>query len=124
MILSASLSANLLHRLLESPPVYRLGWALLHSLWQGAAVALLLGLLLGALRKRGPQARYLAACGAMLVLVALPAVTFLLVNPPPALPAVAAAPAAIPSAFGRAVDPIPEPQPDPSPAPAAAPTGP
>jgi hypothetical protein len=72
----------LLHRLFESPLVDRFGWTLLHALWQGTAVALLLLLALTALRRRGPRPRYFAACAAMALLAALPAITFLLVQAP------------------------------------------
>ncbi|HEY3284842.1 MAG TPA: M56 family metallopeptidase [Armatimonadota bacterium] len=51
------------------------GWALLHSLWQGALVALALGLLLAALRRAPAPRRYLAACGALVVLALLPVLT-------------------------------------------------
>jgi beta-lactamase regulating signal transducer with metallopeptidase domain/Tfp pilus assembly protein PilF len=49
--------------------------ALLHFVWQGAAVALLLWMALGALRNRSADARY-AACGAaMAAMLMLPAIT-------------------------------------------------
>jgi len=48
-----------------SPTIDALGWTLLHFLWQGAAVALLLGLFLALSRKSRPQVRYLAACAAL-----------------------------------------------------------
>ena len=43
---------NVLHTILESPAAQRLGWTLLHFLWQGAAGALGLRILLTALRRR------------------------------------------------------------------------
>jgi beta-lactamase regulating signal transducer with metallopeptidase domain len=52
-----------------------IGWALLHSLWQGVAVALVLAFVLGILRRATAQARYLAACAAMLLLLAPPVYT-------------------------------------------------
>src|SRR5688500_17218903 len=88
---------------LESPLVHRLGWTLAHSLWEGAAVALLLGLVLALLKRRSPQARYLAACGAMLAMAALPVVTFHLVPAPQ--PKAAVALAAPQAAFAPAADP-------------------
>jgi GWxTD domain-containing protein len=45
-----------------------LTWTLLHSLWEGAAAALLLAVALCALRS--PRARYIAACAALLALLA------------------------------------------------------
>ena len=61
----ASLEPYLTHPLAEA-----VGWALLHSLWQGALVALLLAGVFALLRS--PQLRYLAGCAALLVLAALP----------------------------------------------------
>ena len=57
---------------LTHPLVEAVGWALLHTLWQGALVALLFagGLVLA--RRRSPQLRYLLGCGALALLVALP----------------------------------------------------
>jgi bla regulator protein blaR1 len=52
-----TMPASWLRAALQSEWVHRLGWTLLHSLWQGAAVALGVALVLVALRRRGPQAR-------------------------------------------------------------------
>jgi beta-lactamase regulating signal transducer with metallopeptidase domain/pimeloyl-ACP methyl ester carboxylesterase len=55
---------------LLSPEVVRIiGWTVVHSLWQGVAVALLLVIVLAAFRRRSANARYVAGCAA-LVLVA------------------------------------------------------
>lgn len=56
--------------------------ALVHSLWQNAIVGLLLCVLLAALRHRTPNARYLAGCGALALMVALPVVTALVLSQP------------------------------------------
>ncbi|HEY7922130.1 MAG TPA: M56 family metallopeptidase [Vicinamibacteria bacterium] len=53
-----------------------LGWTLLHFVWQGAALAALLASLNLALRRATPQARYLAACASLLLMLALPVLTF------------------------------------------------
>ena len=58
------------------PYLHALGWALLHFLWQGALLALLLAGLLRLLRGRSANARYLAACAALLLMLVSPAVTF------------------------------------------------
>jgi beta-lactamase regulating signal transducer with metallopeptidase domain len=60
-----------------SPWVEAIGWTLLHSLWQGAGVAMALAVVLGVLRRAPAQARYLAACAAMMLMVALPVATLL-----------------------------------------------
>jgi beta-lactamase regulating signal transducer with metallopeptidase domain len=56
--------------------IERLGWMLLHSLWEGAAIWLLLQVILIALRKKSAQARYLAACFALAAMALLPWMTF------------------------------------------------
>ncbi len=57
---------------LSSSLVDMIGWILLHSLWQGAAVAMALVLALRLLRMAPAQARYLAACVAMALMLVLP----------------------------------------------------
>jgi beta-lactamase regulating signal transducer with metallopeptidase domain len=52
-----------------------LGRALLHSLWQGACVALLAGAALWLLRGRSPNARYAVACSALALMLLLPVLT-------------------------------------------------
>lgn len=61
---------NLLSDMLSSAIVQRLGWTLLHSVWQLVLVAILLSALLAALRRRSAEARYLVAC---IGLIAMPA---------------------------------------------------
>jgi TonB family protein len=58
------------------PMIHALGWTLLHFCWQGAMVAGMLWCVLGLLGGRSSTARYGAACIAMLLLVALPLLTF------------------------------------------------
>ena len=53
-----------------------LGWTLLHFVWQGAAAASVLACLNLTLRRSAPQARYALACGSLLLMLALPALTF------------------------------------------------
>jgi beta-lactamase regulating signal transducer with metallopeptidase domain len=56
--------------------VHATGWTLLHSLWQGAFVALLLGLLLLLLHRQSARLRYAVAGGAMLAQLLLAIATF------------------------------------------------
>lgn len=60
----------------EHPMMRSLGWSLLHFVWEGAIVGLLLACVLGLLHGRSPQLRYAIACGALVLLIALPALTF------------------------------------------------
>ena len=57
---------------LTHPLAETVGWALLHSLWQGALVALLFAGGLVFARRQSPQLRYLLGCGALVLLVAAP----------------------------------------------------
>ena len=59
---------------LQSAAAATLGRTLLHSLWEGAAIAIALAIML--CLARSPRLRYAAACGAMLALLAAMIVTF------------------------------------------------
>src|SRR6185503_6450021 len=65
--------------LLSQPWIERLGWVLLHFLWQGALITLVY---MAARRwlLSTPNARYLFACGALLAMVATPLITWSLSN--------------------------------------------
>jgi uncharacterized protein (TIGR03435 family) len=58
-----------------SPLAQALSAALIHSVWQGALVGVLLWAALAALRNRPATLRYAVSCGAMAVLVVVPVVT-------------------------------------------------
>ncbi len=63
--------------------VDRLGWTLIHFIWQGAGIALFYG----AARKLFPrpeaaQGRYLLACSALVVMMAAPILTYVRMNSP------------------------------------------
>jgi bla regulator protein blaR1 len=75
---------NLLRTLVvESPAVHRLGWTLLHSIWEGLVIAILLAVALAVMRRRSAQARYLVSCGAMIALAVTPVATFFLLTAAP-----------------------------------------
>ncbi|HVF55555.1 MAG TPA: penicillin-binding transpeptidase domain-containing protein [Pyrinomonadaceae bacterium] len=57
------------------PFLRALGWALLHFLWQGAGVGLLLAGVLAFTRGRSSHVRYVAACAALALMLVLPAAT-------------------------------------------------
>lgn len=62
-------------------PVERLGWTLLHFLWQGTAIAILYGMIRAIVgRSLSAQARYLLASAALVLMTIVPAITFAL-NP-------------------------------------------
>jgi GWxTD domain-containing protein len=70
---------KLLEMLISNPATAAIGWTLLHSLWEGAIVVAVLGAML--LTLRTARSRYLAACAALLLLVALFTVTLLRLAP-------------------------------------------
>ena len=86
-----------LRELLGHPHTAALGWALMHSMWQLALIAGLLASV-NALLRSAP-ARYLAASGALLLMIAMPAATFLMVRDAVSAPARAALPAVRAAAF-------------------------
>ena len=57
--------------------VERLGWVLVHSLWQFALMALLAGVTVRALRRRSAALRYVVLVAAMAVSVAAPVMTWM-----------------------------------------------
>jgi beta-lactamase regulating signal transducer with metallopeptidase domain len=59
--------------------VQKLGWTLLHSVWQAGLVALLLVVVLRFLCKSSANLRYVIACLGLVVIVLLPVVTFYVV---------------------------------------------
>lgn len=86
--------------LLTQPACRALGWALLNFLWQGTLAALLLAACNFALRDAPARARYAAACFFLLLLLALPVLTFTaaLVHAPPVPPVSGVPPSPMPSA--------------------------
>jgi beta-lactamase regulating signal transducer with metallopeptidase domain len=66
--------------LLGQPFMQALGWALIHFVWQGALVALLYAGLRSLFRHHAASVRYAVACGALLLLLALPLLTISLLG--------------------------------------------
>jgi beta-lactamase regulating signal transducer with metallopeptidase domain len=67
-------------KLVTDTLIQALGWTLAHFLWQGTAVALLLAAVNAALRRSSANARYFASCAALLLMLALPLITFWVVS--------------------------------------------
>lgn len=57
--------------------VQTIGWTLLHSLWQGMVIAIILAIVLYVFRKKSSQLRYALSIGAMLLLVITVSLTYL-----------------------------------------------
>lgn len=57
--------------------VEAVGWLLVHFIWQGTAVALILGVVLELLRRRSASLRYVVSVAGLAIMAVLPAVTAL-----------------------------------------------
>jgi beta-lactamase regulating signal transducer with metallopeptidase domain len=64
---------------IASLAVERMGWALLHSIWEIALVAGLFGLAMWHMRDRTANARYAVACGTLFLMILLPVLTVCLI---------------------------------------------
>jgi len=65
---------------ITTPTAHALGWTLVHSLWQVAAVALVVAPTLALMRRRDASLRYLLCCLGMGAMLALPTTTFVLLR--------------------------------------------
>ena len=74
---------NVIENILSFQIVQKLGWTLLHFIWQATVVALLLAVLLRILRRFSANLHYVTACLAMGLIVLLPVVTIQFINVPP-----------------------------------------
>ncbi len=72
-----------LQNILETQTVQKLGWTLVHFTWQAAAVAVVLAIVMRWMRKSSSNLRYMAACGALILIVLMPMVTMTVVNVAP-----------------------------------------
>ncbi|HYP26771.1 MAG TPA: M56 family metallopeptidase [Blastocatellia bacterium] len=70
--------------LLTSTMIQALGWALVHFIWQGAAIAALYALAKVLLRKRAANIRYAAACSALGLMLAAPVISLFEMSRSPA----------------------------------------
>ncbi len=68
-----------LQNILSQEIIERLGWTLVHFVWQGVSVVILLAIILKALRKSSANLRYIIACFALSLMVLAPVVTMRLV---------------------------------------------
>jgi len=66
--------------ILTHPSVHRLGWTLLHFVWQGAVIGTVGALLMASLRRRSPHARYAALLAILGLAVMCPIGTFAILS--------------------------------------------
>jgi beta-lactamase regulating signal transducer with metallopeptidase domain len=70
-----------LRELLSKSQVLLLGWTLVHFLWEGALIAMILSVVLKGMKRQSADARYAVACAAMLGLLLCPIATLLTFAP-------------------------------------------
>src|SRR3954468_9276321 len=73
-------ATSTLSDLLHQPLFEHLGWTLVHSVWQCAAAAVLLAVVLRGMKRASASSRYLAGCGALLLAIGASVVTFILLS--------------------------------------------
>jgi uncharacterized protein (TIGR03435 family) len=74
---------NAIQMLSSEAWVERLGWTLVHFLWQGLAIALLYAAVDRVLARRcSPNRQYLLACAALVAMMAAPLITWKWIEPP------------------------------------------
>ncbi len=64
-----------INEMLQQPFGQAIGWALLQFVWQGTLIALLTAALLAALRRSGPDVRYVVSTIALALMLTMPVVT-------------------------------------------------
>jgi beta-lactamase regulating signal transducer with metallopeptidase domain/outer membrane lipoprotein-sorting protein len=85
-----------LHPIFQAEIIQKLGWALIHCVWQAGIIALLLAILLRLLRKSSANLRYITACAALAMTVLLSVITVRMVEVSVSYPAEAIEPAPAP----------------------------
>jgi len=71
---------NFIETLLFHPVMQTLGWTLVHFIWQGLVIAILMAGLTSALNRRSANLRYIIACSAMLLMFVMPITTFMVLR--------------------------------------------
>lgn len=69
-----------LQNIFQAEIIQRLGWTLVHFVWQGAAICLILAIVLKLLHKSSANVRYIIACMALALIVLMPVVTIRMVD--------------------------------------------
>lgn len=72
---------NLFVHVTDPLMAHRLGWVLLHSIWQGSVVAIIYAVLRSTSRRCSAEARYLLACAALFCMAAAPILSFFYLLP-------------------------------------------
>ncbi|MDA3929446.1 MAG: M56 family metallopeptidase [Prolixibacteraceae bacterium] len=67
---------NTLQTIFSPELIEAIGWTIIHSLWQGAIVAIVLSILLIFLRKNSAQVKYIISFFSLLIMLSIAALTF------------------------------------------------
>ncbi len=95
-----------LENIVSGELVERVGWMLVHFVWQGCAAAAALAVVLLCLRKRSANLRYVVSCAALAAMAAMPSVTIWRMERPERSQAVSAAAPVEKAATTEAVQPV------------------
>lgn len=87
---------EILGAFLSEQMIERIGWMLVHFLWQGIAVAALMWCVLKVLRRSSANVRYITPCAGLVLMIAAPVVTFMITGADTNVAAVPMAPSAEP----------------------------
>ena len=69
-----------LQNIFQAQIIQRLGWTLVHFVWQAATIALILATILKLLHKSSANLRYIIACMALTLIVVMPVVTINIID--------------------------------------------
>jgi bla regulator protein blaR1 len=67
---------NFIYQYLPEGLVNAIGWTIFHSIWQGGAIALLLGIILFIMKNKPAHAKYIVAVSAIMIFVLVSVITF------------------------------------------------
>src|SRR5690242_16504541 len=74
-------AVEVMRNLVDAAAVERVGWVLVHSVWEGAVVATVVAVVLSLMRGASAGARYVVGCVGMGVVAGVVAGTFVVVRP-------------------------------------------
>ena len=69
-----------LQNIFQAEIVQRIGWTLVHFVWQAAAIAVVLAIILRLMRNSSASLRYIVVCIALLLIVVMPVITIGMVD--------------------------------------------
>ena len=67
---------NILQSFISEELIHAIGWTLIHSIWQGALIAIVMSVIFMGIKNKSPKLKYLAANMALLLVLVLAVLTF------------------------------------------------